>query len=128
MKVNWNVKVDNNFPYADKATTFDLASALHIVGEEIMTYAKQETVPVDTGALRNSGTVMPGPVTKNRQTVILGFGGDAAPYAAAVHEAPRSYGQGKNKYLSRAINQFVPNIPRRLADLMRNRVRIRTGL
>lgn len=43
-------------------------------------------VPVDTRALKRSGTVLPPVVRGNTVTVIGGFGGEAGAYALAVHE------------------------------------------
>lgn len=56
----------------------------------IMSDSKSNYVPVDTGALRNSGFVELPKRAGNKISVSLGYGGTAAKYAARVHENPRA--------------------------------------
>jgi hypothetical protein len=128
VKVNFNVKLSSSFKGAQMATVSDLESGLVQIAEEIMTDSKTNYVPVDTGNLRNSGFVEPVRLTPNTVRIRLGFGNAAANYALAVHEAPSGYGQGKNKYLTKAMNAKVPVIASRLAYFMRTRIKRRTGL
>ena len=58
--------------------------------EGVMTTAKEEYVPVDSGALRSTGTVLPPEVSGQSAKITMGFGGPAAPYALSVHENPRA--------------------------------------
>lgn len=67
--------------------------------EAAMTLAKAVYVPVITGTLRSTGTVGPVVVDHGVVSVEMSFGGPAAPYAAAVHNAPPDRGQGKSQYL-----------------------------
>ena len=122
MKMNVHVKQQQNFKGVQRATTLDLASALFMVGEEVMTESKRYYVPVKDGYLRDSGTTQAPQVMGNRVKVVLGFGGASAPYALKVHEAPNSWGQGKNKYLSKPLNRMRSSIPSRLAHHMRGRM------
>ena len=86
-----------------------------------MTDSKTNYVPVDTGNLRNSGTVLP-PVMKGKTIeVTLGYGGSATPYAVVVHEYPPTVGQGKNKYLSKPLNKAEKGMATRLATALRSR-------
>lgn len=118
-----NVKSKSNFNQVRNAGIQDVANALYLVAEEIMTDAKANYVPVLTGNLRRSGFVQKPTITPNRQVeVVIGFGGSAAPYALKIHEAPRSWGQGKNKYLSKAINAKAPTIASRMAFFIRQGV------
>ena len=62
-----------------------LKRELYVEAEGIMTQSK-ELVPVDTGNLRDSGTVA---LPRQEGSVVLqelGFGGSAADYAVYVHE------------------------------------------
>ena len=70
------------------------ASTLYTEAEAIIADAKENYVPVVTGALRGSGFVEPPKISGGKMTVTLGFGGPAAKYALIVHENPRA---GKTK-------------------------------
>lgn len=119
MRINMKVKVSQHFPKVTNAVTSDVADALYMVAEEIMTDAKTNYVPVVTGNLRRSGFVDHPIINGQNVSVILGFGGAAIQYAVAVHEYPASYGQGKNKYLTKPMNAAAPKIPARIATFMR---------
>lgn len=68
--------------------------------EAIITAAKQQYVPVATGALRASGFVAPPQISGNAVAVVMGFGGPAAPYALIVHEdLTKRHPVGQAKYL-----------------------------
>lgn len=116
----------NKFQYVKGAIITDLADALYLEAELIMTDSKQNYVPVDTGVLRNSGTVTKPVITNKSVEVTLGYGGPAADYAVVVHEYPPSVGQGKNKYLSRPLNKAERGLVTRVADTMRKRVKRRS--
>lgn len=115
-------KVRNEIPNVLKATVQDVANELFYEGENIMTAAKTLYVPVKTGALRNSGTVTKPEITKDKITVTLAFGNDAAPYAAIVHEYPKSYGQGKNKYLITPTMVAVKGMAGRIANRLKKKL------
>lgn len=76
--------------YARVTLPNGIARGLTKWGDETMVEIKQSDVPVMDGPLRSSGVVLPIDVSGDRTTLTLGFGGPAAPYAAAVHENPRS--------------------------------------
>lgn len=116
----------NKFQYVKGAIITDLADALYLEAELIMTDSKQNYVPVDTGVLRNSGTVTKPVITNKSVEVTLGYGGPAADYAVVVHEYPPNVGQGKNKYLSRPLNKAERGLVTRVADTMRKRVKRRS--
>lgn len=115
-------KIKNELPQVSKATVQDVANELFYEGESIMTAAKTLYVPVVTGALRNSGTVKRPEITKDKITVTLAFGNDAAPYAAIVHEYPKSYGQKKNKYLITPTMVAVKGMASRIASRLKRRL------
>ena len=60
-------------------------AALYQEAERIMARAKEMT-PVDMGPLWTSGHVQLPKLTATAATVVMGFGGAAAPYALYVHE------------------------------------------
>jgi len=83
----------------NNALNGEIAAALYRSAEMIMPDSKRNYVPVDTGALMRSGTVLPPTTdTSGRITVTLGYG---EPYARIVHDRPPSIGQGKVKYLEK---------------------------
>lgn len=116
------VNVKNNFSEIQGAILEDLEKALYLEAELVMTTSKRDYVPVVTGALRNSGTVLK-PVKKgDKIEVAMGYGGSSAPYAARVHEYPKSFGQGKNKYLAQPLNISAKNMAARIAKHIRDAV------
>jgi len=122
--VTSKIKSDK-FRYVQGALVSDLADALYLEAELIMTDSKTNFVPVDSGVLRNSGTVQKPTITKQGVTVVLGYGGPSAEYAVIVHEYPSNVGQGKNKYLSRPLNKAERGLISRVAASMKSRVRSR---
>lgn len=119
-KITITSKVKSNkFKAIENATIKDLSDALYLEAELIMTDSKTNYVPVVSGNLRNTGTVLK-PVWKGKTIeVVLGYGGSAAEYAAVVHEYPPTYGQGKNKYLAKPLNKAERGMAKRLADAVR---------
>ena len=112
--------VKNDFGAVSSATMHDLKSAIYVEAESIMTASKRYYVPVGkTGNLKNSGTVTPPTESGNTVSVTLGYGGAAAPYAAVVHEKPKSWGQGRNKYLSQPLNIAVKGMGVRIGKALR---------
>jgi hypothetical protein len=105
-------------------------AALYREAEAIMTVSKT-LVPVDLGALRNTGTVFPPEVRGATIVVEMGYGGPAVTYAIAVHETPSKYDppswRGKSvhftvggpKYLEKPTLEAIPGMDARLAADMR---------
>lgn len=122
MKIKAKV-VKNNFGAIAGATVHHVASALTQEAEAIMADSKVNYVPVDTGNLRNSGTVLMPKMTPKVVSVEFGYGGAAAPYAEVVHEYPKAYGQGKNKYLSQPLNKASKDLPKRLYEAVQRAVK-----
>lgn len=122
-KISLNSKITKNrFAAIQTATVEDLAAALYLEAELIMTDSKTNYVPVDTGMLKGSGTVLKPEIKGKTVSVTLGYGGAAAPYAAVVHEYPPSYGQGKSKYLQKPMNKAANGLSTRLANHIRARI------
>jgi hypothetical protein len=85
----------------------EVAAALYQSAEEIMTDSKNNYVPIDTGDLRRSGTVLePDYDTNGKISVSLGYG---MPYAKIVHDRPPEIGQGKVKYLEKPFLAHMKN-------------------
>lgn len=115
-----------DFKAAEGMVMSDLSQALRMVAEDILTVSKSEYVPVDTGALKGSGTTTQPKISPDGITIEVGYGGAAAPYALRVHEAPDTiqsgprkgevWGQGRNKYLTKPLYAMASDLPRRLGD------------
>jgi len=96
-----------------------IAAALNEEHEKIMTLAKERT-PVDTGALRASGHVVPPRIVARSIQSIGAFGGTAAPYAIVVHENLSAFHRvGRSKFYESAVQDRVSNI----GPAVRNAVR-----
>lgn len=98
------------------------AAALYQEAEIEMEEAKRR-VPVDTGALRDSGHVQPPVVRGGRVSLTMGFGGPAAPYAVPVHENLEAFHKvGQAKYLESVVLEsskyMAQRVARRAAALM----------
>lgn len=66
-----------------------VATSAALYGEANTIFSEsQRIVPVDTGALRDSGQVTTPVVSGVTVEVEIGYGGPAAPYALYVHEIP----------------------------------------
>lgn len=71
-----------------------------------------ENCPIDSGALRGSQAV-----DREDNSVIMGFGGQAAPYAVIVHEDQTVYHPvGKAKFLEDSFNEKLPDLPEKIAN------------
>lgn len=100
-----------------QVTPQELAAALYVEGELIMTESKQSRVPVDTGTLRASGRVQQPKISGENVTVTLGYGGAASAYALIQHEATwfNHPGQGRAKYLEGPVKARAHVIGRNVA-------------
>lgn len=82
----------------------------------------QELVPVDTGTLKSSGTVV-GPVDEgDTLSVTIGYGGAAGEYAVFVHEDLEAYHTSPTqaKFLEQAIIEQSRQMGRRISEVVRN--------
>lgn len=95
----------------------EAGAALFAEAEIEMTESKRRT-PVDTGALRSTGFVKPPYFSSDHNiTVVLGFGGPAAPYALIVHEDMEAFHKvGQAKYLESTLMESRPFIAQRIAN------------
>ena len=129
------MKIRNDFAKVAGVTVQDVADVLRMEAEGIMTASKTLYVPVKTGALKNSGTVLKPTFTDNKIEVVLGYGmgttvgtdssGAEVTYAALVHEYPKSYGQGRNKYLTTPVAVATKNMASRIAKDLKKRLNSR---
>jgi len=88
-----------------------LAKSLKEEANGILQQSK-ELVPVDTGALRDSGKVT-GPINN---VISIQFGGGNVGYAAAVHEIIDAFhAGGMAKFLEIPARKAIPGMSRRIA-------------
>jgi hypothetical protein len=98
----------------------NIKAALYQFAEEVMT-ASKEVVPVDTGALMNSGKVMPPEEDGDTVTVTLGYGDESVGYAVYVHEDmdPGVHwsrpGSGPH-FLANPLHERQDSLPGRIAE------------
>lgn len=88
--------------------------ALHDEAESVLA-ASQVIVPVETGALKETGRVTEVETDNGAIAVAVTYGDEAVQYAAAVHES-ESPGA---KYLERPLRDAVGDMARRLADRLK---------
>lgn len=101
-----------------------LATALFREANAIMTAAKQDYVPVNTGALRASGVVEPPVMGMTRVSVDMGFGGPAIPYAVRQHEdLTLRHKVGGPKYLEIPLKARLAGMPAVIKGHVDNAVR-----
>jgi 1-acyl-sn-glycerol-3-phosphate acyltransferase len=125
MKVKIELVDLNNFKkVASDYTAREVEMAMpQVLTEEasIIFRESQKIVPVKTGILRASGTIMP-PTKKGRKwQVTIGYGGAASSYALAQHENLQyRHQEGKSaKYLEIPTQQRREKMP----DAIRNRLK-----
>lgn len=122
-----------------KVKSIDAAkSALYIEASNIIADSKENYVPVDTGNLRKSAHTEHPKWFGKTISIVFGYGGLAAKYAAAVHENPRAGKTGGEspsgrkyktwaktggwKYLELPLKKAVTGMNNRLAERMRKYV------
>ena len=94
----------------------DIAMGLYIIAERVMTDSKNNYVPVDTGHLKSTGTVLePEFNTNGSVSVKFGYG---AEYAKVVHDRPPTIGQGKVRYLEKPFLAAIPGAEKMLNDIV----------
>lgn len=95
------------------------ASAVYKMGNDIIQEA-QSRAPVDTGAMRASGTVSLPQTQGFRVWCAFGFGGPSKAYVVAQHEnLTYAHPEGEAKFLENAMIQLAPEARRRLAKYFR---------
>lgn len=101
-----------------------LAGGLYQEAETVMTASKQQFVPVDLGALRDSGFVQPPVVTGTQAHVVMGFGGPSVDYAVIQHEdLTLRHTVGGPKYLELPLRARLQGMPAVLKMHVQNGVR-----
>ena len=104
-----------------------IKQAMYQHAEEVMA-ASKEIVPMKTGALMNTGKVMPPVETRTSISVDLGYGDEAVDYALIVHEeldSPKGNpihwtrpGSGP-KFLERPFNEKSAELPQKIVDAVK---------
>jgi hypothetical protein len=104
----------------------EVAGELYRFGEEIMADSK-EVVPVDTGAMMNTGKVALPTENGDLIEVTLGYGDESVGYALYVHEELQAPSGGPIKYtrpgsgpkfLSNPAISKAPELPGRVKDAL----------
>jgi hypothetical protein len=88
MTVTGTQEVQKVLAQLGQRATPAMREALRTEAQELLAES-QALVPVMDGTLKGSGTVTED-LKANSPTLIVGYGGPAAPYALSVHENPRS--------------------------------------
>ena len=93
--------------------------ALHAEANIEMTEAKRRC-PVDTGALRSSGTVSTVRESSGMVSeVVLSFGNSSSGYALYVHENQEAFHKvGRAKFLESTLLESAPYLAQRVATRM----------
>ena len=119
--INGRIKVIGNSKAIDAlaakgALIGDIGMGLYIIAEKIMKDSKENYVPVDTGDLMRSGTVLePEYTSADGVKVTFGYGEE---YARVVHDRPPSIGQGKTKYLEKPFLDAGPGAEKLLVQIV----------
>lgn len=88
LKLRGGKTVARNLEFIRRSLLPVSGAALRESGDRIMVVAK-ETVPLLTGALRDSGKVVGPVMLGNKESVVMSFGeGPSAEYAVMQHETP----------------------------------------
>src|SRR5512143_3642237 len=123
IEVNGASAISAKLHAAAEAGPQAVAAALFVEAEAIMTVSKEQYVPVDTGALRASGHVVPPKISGTNVMVELGYGGPSAPYAVIVHEdLTKRHKVGQAKYLEIPLRARLAGMPAVLAMRTRNAI------
>lgn len=94
--------------------------ALRVEAELIITRSKRDFVPVDLGALRDSGHAENVRRRGRDLEVSLVYGDASAPYALIQHENPDfAHRVGSWKYLEIPLNEAIPGMDARIAAEVR---------
>ena len=94
----------------------DIGTGIYIIAEMIMRDSKDNYVPIVTGDLMRSGTVMaPEFTTTSTVSVRLGYGEE---YAKVVHDRPHTIGQGKDRYLEKPFLLAIPGAEKALLKIV----------
>lgn len=103
----------SNVPAVNAAIDAGAADGRRAAAEDLLDLSNRK-VPVDTGALRDSGRVVDG----DDQSAVT----YDAPYAAIVHERmDLSHSTGQPKYLEAAMNEIARQVGDTIAEGIRRR-------
>ena len=119
VQLEGTAELDRKLAAVKEGGPMAVAQVLFETGNQILAVAQQDYVPVDTGALKNSGVVETAD-TGGQFVVTVGFGGPTAEYALHVHEdLVARHVVGQAKYLEIPFRAAVEGI----GGVLRARVR-----
>ena len=120
-------RLKQRFQAAAPGIRQEVKSELMVFAEEVMAASKL-IVPVDTGALMNTGKVQPPVATDDEVSVTLGYGDESVGYALYVHEemaSPKGNpivwtrpGSGP-KYLENPLRERQDKLPGRITEAVK---------
>lgn len=96
--------------------------ALYLTSAALLTRANK-TCPHDTGMLEGSGE---NDVDRSKLEATISYGGPAAPYAVAVHEAPPSInfrGDGRRKWLEKTAREMSEELEEEMAKVIQEHMK-----
>jgi len=115
----FDIKVETKVNFDPDKVRQEVAAELYAWANDPVFNESQDIVPVDTGALMNSGNVsLPDPAA-DPISVTIGYGNVAVDYALAVHENLNAHvkwtrpGSGP-KYLERPFEAHQGELPERI--------------
>jgi len=115
-------RLKDRFQSAAPAIRQEVSKELYRFGEEVMAVSKLR-VPVDTGALMNTGKVAPPEIQGEEVAVTLGYGDESVGYALFVHENMNNVkwtrpGSGP-KYLENPLREMQDKLPERITEAVK---------
>ena len=123
IKLDGTAELQRKLDAVKEAGPMAVAQVLFETGEAILAVSQADYVPVDTGALKNSGIVETAD-TGSRFLVTVAYGGPAADYALHVHEdLVARHVVGQAKYLEIPFRAAVEGIGGVLAARLRDAIR-----
>ncbi len=109
-------RLEANFLTISTQAMKQIATAFYLEAQVNMAESKKR-VPVDTGALRDSGFVDKPEFDGNKLSVKFGYGGGDVDYAIVVHEDLQAIHKvGQAKYLESVIMESAPYLLERVAE------------
>lgn len=116
-----NITATNRIDEFKRTIREAVATGLYQFGNMVMEISKRERVPVDTGALMNSGYVALPEDNGTEISVTMGYGGQSVDYALVVHENMNPHVHWKRpgsgpKYLENPLKESQDKMPDVVGD------------
>ena len=134
----FSFNIDGIEDFSDRLDVLDklidnIGTAMYQFAEEVMTDSKA-VVPVDTGALMNTGKVMQPEADDTGVSVTFGYGDESVDYAMYVHEELSAWKTGNPinwtrpgsgpKYLENPLKAKQDELPGRIMDATKSAFKV----